>query len=448
MIAKSEEFRNAFNSVKSGLNNIKTPEELKAWEQEFKKMQEAAKRTGAALKNEIKTDELSQKVALLRQQIMAFEQSNPRAANIYAAVFERLKEALNQVANNGDFKRIQNEFRSLKITIDQAGVSGKTFGQRMQDAFKRMSSYLGVTSMMMYTVRAVREIINNVKELDTQMVRLRRVTDETDTTYKNMFNNAVKSAKELNTSVKDIIESTAEFAKLGFDTQTSAKLSELANMYNRVGELGSIETATKDLVSAINGFKDLTADDAETIIDVMDNIGNRFPVAAKDLGEILQRSSASLSEANNSMQEAVALGTAGFAVTQDAAKVGTALKTLSLRIRGATTQLEQDGLDTEGMITATADLRKLVLASTGVDILEKDQQTFRSTYEILVDISKVWQDIGDLERSALLQKLAGKQQAQVLAAILNNGELLKQVYKTAMDSAGTAQKNKKNGQIP
>lgn len=439
IIAKSEEFRNAFNSVKSGLNGIKTPEELKAWEQEFKKMQEAAKRTGAALKNAIKTDELSQKVDLLRQQINAFEQSNPRAANIYAEVFERLKKALDSVANSGDLKKIQNEFRSLKITIDQAGVSGKTFGQRMQDAFKRMSSYLGVTSMMMYTVRAVREIINNVKELDTQMVRLRRVTEETDTTYKNMFNNAVKSAKELNTSVKDIIESTAEFAKLGFDTQTSAKLSELANMYNRVGELGSIETATKDLVSAINGFKDLTADDAETIIDVMDNIGNRFPVAAKDLGEILQRSSASLSEANNSMQEAVALGTAGFAVTQDAAKVGTALKTLSLRIRGATTQLEQDGLDTEGMITATADLRKLVLASTGVDILEKDQQTFRSTYEILVDISKVWQDIGDLERSALLQKLAGKQQAQVLAAILNNGEMLEQVYKEAMDSAGTAQ---------
>lgn len=275
IIAKSEEFRNAFNSVKSGLNGIKTPEELKAWEQEFKKMQEAAKRTGTALKNAIKTDELSQKVDLLRQQINAFEQSNPRAANIYAAVFERLKKALDSVANSGDLKKIQNEFRSLKITIDQAGVSGKTFGQRMQDAFKRMSSYLGVTSMMMYTVRAVREIINNVKELDTQMVRLRRVTEETDTTYKNMFNNAVKSAKELNTSVSNIIESTASLSKLNFDPATAAKLADLINMYNRVAEVNNIETATNDIVSIINGFTDLTADDSERIVDVLDNLGKQ-----------------------------------------------------------------------------------------------------------------------------------------------------------------------------
>lgn len=268
----SESFKNSFNSVKNSLENVKTPDELKNWEQSFKKMNEAAKQTGIALRNNIKTDELSQKVALLRQQIMAFEQSNPRAANIYAAVFERLKEALNQVANNGDFKRIQNEFRSLKITIDQAGVSGKTFGQRMQDAFKRMSSYLGVTSMMMYTVRAVREIINNVKELDKAMVRLRRVTDETDTTYKNMFDNAVKSAKELNASVAELIDSTAEFSKLGFDKDAAAKLAEVATVYANVGEL-DIKSATESLVSTINGFKDLSADDAWKIVDVFDNIG-------------------------------------------------------------------------------------------------------------------------------------------------------------------------------
>lgn len=107
--------------------------------------------------------------------------------------------------------------------------------------------------------------------------------------------------------------------------------------------------------------------------------------------------------------------------------------------RLAKAKIEEEGLDGEYMVESTADLRKLVIAATGVDILEKDQKTFRSTYEILLDISKVWKDIDDVTQSALLQKLAGKQQANIIASILNNGELLERVYKTAMDSAGTAQ---------
>lgn len=318
----SGSFRTTFESVKKSLENVKTPEELRNWEQSFKKMNEAAKQTEITLRNSIKTDDLSQKIALLKQQINAFEQSNPRAANIYIAVFERLKSELEQVANNGDLKRIQNEFRSLKLTIDQAGVSGKTFGQRMQDAFKRMSSYLGVTSMMMYTVRAIREMINNVKELDTQMVRLRRVTDETDTTYKNMFNNAIDSAKRLNTSVSNIIESTANLSKMNFDPATAARLADLVNMFDKVAEINNVEESTNALVSIINGFTDLTADDAERIVDVMDNLGNKFAVSARDLSEILKRSSASLSEANNSIEESVAMGTVAQTIAQDSSKVG------------------------------------------------------------------------------------------------------------------------------
>lgn len=116
-----------------------------------------------------------------------------------------------------------------------------------------------------------------------------------------------------------------------------------------------------------------------------------------------------------------------------------ALKTVSLRIQSAKAKIEDAGLDGEYMIESTAELRKLILASTGVDILEKDQKTFRSTYEILLDISKVWQDIDDITKNSVLQKIAGKQQSNIVSAILNNGELLEQVYKEAMDSAGTAQ---------
>lgn len=43
-----------------------------------------------------------------------------------------------------------------------------------------------------------------------------------------------------------------------------------------------------------------------------------------------------------------------------------------MRIRGASTELEQAGLDTEGMAESTAKLREELLALSGVDIMENE----------------------------------------------------------------------------
>ena len=51
----------------------------------------------------------------------------------------------------------------------------------------------------------------------------------------------------------------------------------------------------------------------------------------------------------------------------------TAFKTLTMRIRGAKTELEDAGLDTEGMADSVSKLREELLSLTGVDIqLDED----------------------------------------------------------------------------
>ena len=59
-----------------------------------------------------------------------------------------------------------------------------------------------------------------------------------------------------------------------------------------------------------------------------------------------------------------------------------------MRIRGAETEMEQLGLDTEGMVGSTAKLQKELLALTGVDIM-KDKNTFKSTYDFLDELSSI-----------------------------------------------------------
>lgn len=95
------------------------------------------------------------------------------------------------------------------------------------------------------------------------------------------------------------------------------------------------------------------------------------------------------------------------------------------------------GEDAEGAAENVSKLRQQMLALTGVDI-QLDDTTYKSTYQILLEISKVWGKLDDLSRSSVLEQLFGKRQANIGAAILENGDLLEKVYKSAENSAGSA----------
>lgn len=124
-------------------------------------------------------------------------------------------------------------------------------------------------------------------------------------------------------------------------------------------------------------------------------------------------------------------------IAQDPTTVGQGIKTVSLRLRSTKTELEEMGEDAEGAAENVSKLRAQMLALTGVDI-QFDENTYKSTYQILLEISKVWGNLNDISRASVLEQLFGKRQANIGAAILENGELLQQVYETAEDSAGSA----------
>lgn len=120
-------------------------------------------------------------------------------------------------------------------------------------------------------------------------------------------------------------------------------------------------------------------------------------------------------------------------------------KTVALRIRGAAVELENAGLETEGMATSTSKLREQVAALTNIDGLGgfdimQDDQTFKSTYDIILGIGKVWKEMSDIDQAALLELLAGKRQGNALSAALTNLDDLQAALKTSQESAGSAQK--------
>ena len=84
-----------------------------------------------------------------------------------------------------------------------------------------------------------------------------------------------------------------------------------------------------------------------------------------------------------------------------------------------------------------ADLTKTAKTPGGISLFtDETKQTYKSTYQLLKDISEIYDDLSDKNQAALLETLAGKRGGQVLAGILSK-ENFKEVEK-AMTEMGQA----------
>ena len=113
-------------------------------------------------------------------------------------------------------------------------------------------------------------------------------------------------------------------------------------------------------------------------------------------------------------------------------------KTVSARLRGADTELEEMGEDTDGLVKSTSKLRDMVKGMTGFDIMKNDNE-FKDVYDIVVGIGEQWDKLTDVNRASLLESLAGKNQSNALAAALSNIDTIKKSYNEAMNSDGSAE---------
>lgn len=382
--------------------------------------------------------------ALFQSKIDTWLTKNSASASKFSASMLDLKakaESCDRVTLN----HLQKEFRRLDMEADKAGLKMQSLGDRIKTQFAKYSSYLSVASVFMYTTMAMRSMFNQVVTIDSAMTELKKVTDETASSYDKFLDNASSRAKEIGTTIDGLVSSTADFARLGYNFEDSQGLAEVANIYAVVGdEIEGVEDATESLISTMAAFKDEANDVSNTdfamnIVDKFNEIGNKFAISSGGIGEALKRSASSLDAANNSIDESIALITAANTVVQNPEKVGNAFKTISMRIRGAKTELEEAGESTEGMAESTASMRKEIMALSGVDIM-LNENTFKSTYQIMDELSNKWQDLSDIAQASIIELMAGKHQGNVFASLMANFETAREALEVSENSAGSAMK--------
>ena len=112
-----------------------------------------------------------------------------------------------------------------------------------------------------------------------------------------------------------------------------------------------------------------------------------------------------------------------------------------MRLRNTAGQLEELGEDADGAAESITKLQTQLLNLTQgrVDIM-LDPSTFKSTYNILLEISEVWGDLSDTTRAEVTRLVAGVRQGNVFTALMTNMDDAVKATAISMDSFGSAVK--------
>lgn len=338
-------------------------------------------------------------------------------------------------------KELLKNYNDYMATVTKAGDVTETFSQTITRVFKEKFGYGVMATVAMMARQQLRQVYTNVVNIDTAMTELKKVTDETDAVYSKFLDNAATRAHALGTTIADVVTATADFARLGYSLDEASELADSAAVYKNVGDgITSISEASESIISTMKAFK-VEAADAMSIVDKFNEVGNNFAISSQGIGEALLRSASALATANNDLDESIALVTAANSVVQDPDKVGTALKTVSMYLRAAKSDAEEAGESTDGMANSVSELRKelLVLTNNRLDI-QLDANTFKSTYQVMRELSQIWDSLTDLDQAAIIEKIGGKRNANVVTSLLQNFQTAEEALETAQNSAGSALK--------
>ena len=339
-------------------------------------------------------------------------------------------------------EQFENSFRSIKSTVTEssaairaAGENTQTLGDRFGGLATKFASWLSITQVIMTAVRTAKQMVSAAVEVESAMAQIKIVTGASDSQMEAFLTKSIALAKELGQSVTDVASSIETFARLGYNMSDSSNLAKYANIMANVGNT-DVDTATTGITSIIKGYE-LDANDAEHVSDVLVKVGQEYAISSEELMAAFQRGGAALHASGTDFEKSAALFAATNASLQNAETTGTMWKTVSARIRGATTELEEMGEETDGLAQGLSKYREEIKALSGVDIM-KDENTYKDMYDIFVQLAEVWDNMEDVSQSRVAEILGGTRNTSGIMSTITNIKDAIGAYSSAMDSAGTA----------
>lgn len=356
-----------------------------------------------------------------------------RAQNELAVAQEKTRQSAYNLAAAQEKTR-----RQTQALGDEAAKTAKKTESLWQSIVKNAKWYL-ISGAVSGVTRAFKDAIATMKNVDDELVTVRKVTAFTAEELEALEKQAYKTASAYGVAADEYLGSVAAFSRAGYKEQSEA-LAELATKTQLVGDT-TAETAQQFLLSVDAAYKYKGDIDALTkVLDGANEIDNNYATSIEKIAEGLGKVAPIASQAHVGVDElTAAIGTVTAVTQRSGTEAATALRALFLNIIGDTkTEIDEGVTWTTGEIAGLRDVIKIYAK----DAYEAAQATGEviDPMEAIGGLAKSMQDglLTESELMAMVSDIGGKLRTSQLLAIVENWDMYQSMLDDYAAAAGSA----------
>ena len=342
---------------------------------------------------------------------------------------------------SGSLKNLRANYAQTRNETDKLTNSTNVLGDTFSHIVGKITVWQVVNAAVAKVKRSFTEAIDTMKQVDTEMTAIQKVTGNTSAEMEKLGDTAYEAASKYGVAVTDYLESVGTFAKAGYKDM-SEDMAELATKTQLVGDVTS-SIANQFILSADAAFKfegNVTA--LNTVLDKANEIENNYATSIQKMAEGFPIVANVASMANMSIDELMAaLGTITAVTQESGTKAATALRALILNIIGDTETEIEDGVAwTKEEIESLND----ALWIYAEDAMKAAQASGKivDPMKAIAALSQAYKDglLSQAELAELESKLGGKLRTNQLDALIKNYDMYAAMLDKVANSAGSADK--------
>lgn len=336
---------------------------------------------------------------------------------------------------------LRSEFSQTKADTEKLGKSTNVLGDSFDKILKKVTVWQVLNAGVSAVIRSFKEALATMKEVDTELVAIQKVTNNTDAEMASLSEHAYEVASQYGVAVADYLESVGTFAKAGYK-EMSEDMAELATKTQLVGDVNSA-TANQFLLSADAAYKMKgNVEELSGVLDRANEIENNYATSIQKMAEGFPIVANVASMANMSIDETMAaLGTITAVTQESGSKAATALRALILNIIGDTETEIEDGVTwTKEEIEGLNDV---------LWIYAEDAMKAADAAGKIVDPMKAVAALAEAYKDSVLTqaqlaeietKLGGKLRTNQLDALIQHYDMYSEMLDKVASAAGSADK--------
>jgi len=175
--------------------------------------------------------------------------------------------------NDGTVKTLVYDYNNLTTELSEVSVTEKqteTFMQRITKLLRQRSdaliAYIGTFASFYQVMGKLREGATIIKQLDTNMTELRRVSGATRGELEAFKSTVFDIGREIGSAGDTIIKLAADYARLGYSLSEASELAKASAMYMNVGFIDDATFAMESLTSTMKAYG-MQASEVADIVD-------------------------------------------------------------------------------------------------------------------------------------------------------------------------------------